>query len=178
MKYKVFNKNHETRGGTILPYKDSLNLKNYADIFARHGLAKVDARKWYPMSQLVDVFNEMADTSGMMDFVSLGMKMGENVPLPPELANMSFFDLVNGLEQTYNHNHRGSDIGYIRGEVVNNNHVIAHYRTPYPDDLLYGSMYGYARKFLPKGTKITVKYDERSKRMEQSGRETVIHVTW
>jgi len=178
MKYKVFSNNHETSGSTIMPYKDAINVDNFAGIFSRHGLGEIDPDAWYPMSKMVDIFNEMSEKSQMMDFVSLGMKMGEQLRLPPELANMSFLDLVRGLEDTYNYNNRGDDSGYIRGEIVSDNHVIIHYRCPYPDDLLYGSLYGYARRFLPNNAKFVVKYDEKAKRMEQGGRETVIHVTW
>ena len=180
MPYTVFSKDHETRGSVIIPYRDSINIANYDDIFIRNGLGNVDPDKWYPMQKLVDVFNELARAKSgvMMDFVSIGTKMGEDLQPPPELQDMTYLDLIRGLEQTYAYHNRGTDIGYIRGEVVSDNQVTVHYRCPFPDDLLYGSLWGCSKKFLPDGTHFVVKYDDRAKRMEDGGAETIIHVTW
>jgi hypothetical protein len=46
-----------------------------------------------------------------------------------------------------------------------------------PDDLEYGILYGFAKRFLA-GTQFTVWYDEDLPRMDQGGDQTVIHVKW
>ncbi len=179
-KYRVLSADHEISGGTIIQYRDSINVGQYEGIFTKHDLGKVDPQLFYPMQQLVDVFNDLVDRpDSMMNFVSIGMAMGENLRMPPELANMSFVDLMLGLETTYHYNNRGTDIGYMRGEQVSETHIRARYRAPFfPDDLLYGALYGYAKKFLPDGTKFVVQYDEDKPRTENGGDETIIHVKW
>lgn len=178
-RYSIFHDDHEIRGATIIPYRDSINSQNYLDIYTKHGLGTINPDAWYPMQNLVDVFNDIqASGNAVMDFVSIGMKMSENLPLPPEMANSSSIEMVRNVDQAYQYSNRGSDYGYIRGVITSERHVTVHYRVPYPDDLLYGSLYGYAKRFLPVGTSFTVAFDIKTIRMEQGGTETVIHVKW
>jgi hypothetical protein len=50
----------------------------------------------------------------------------------------------------------------------------------YPDDMSYGILYGYARRFLPPGTKFKVYYDPDVLPRDQGGSEnyTIIHISW
>ena len=56
--------------------------------------------------------------------------------------------------------HRNGDVGEERAEKLGDKHLRLIMKTPYPDDLAYGVVWGMARRFLPTGTHFTVKYDE------------------
>jgi hypothetical protein len=47
---------------------------------------------------------------------------------------------------------------------------------PYPDDLMYGMMYGFVRRLAPAGSGHIVAYDETITRKDQGGDYTVIHI--
>ncbi len=49
---------------------------------------------------------------------------------------------------------------------------------PYPDDLVYGVVFGFARRLLPPDVYFTVYYDAALPRRDEGGIETVIHVEW
>ena len=52
--------------------------------------------------------------------------------------------------------------------------------TTTPDDMSYGLLYAYARRFLPPGTQFTVYYDPDIPARDYGGdrEETIIHIEW
>ncbi|NDJ52064.1 MAG: hypothetical protein GYB68_03145, partial [Chloroflexi bacterium] len=50
--------------------------------------------------------------------------------------------------------------------------------TVYPDHMIYGYIYGIARRFLGRDHSFTVKYDPELRRQDAGGSATVIHLEW
>lgn len=44
--------------------------------------------------------------------------------------------------------------------------------------MIYGYIYGLARRTLPKNTQFKVSYDPDETRQENGGQNTIIHLTW
>jgi hypothetical protein len=81
--------------------------------------------------------------------------------------------------QYYQQLHRNGDPGEIRVETPADNHVVLTLLdVPYPDDLMYGLFYSYARRFAHKGMHFTVKYDDELPHKDGGGEYTVIHIAW
>jgi hypothetical protein len=128
----------------------------------------------------LDVFSDIASQPGSSsNLVSIGMKIADTAPVPPQIQELPFKEIMMGFNDgSYLANNRGSDIGGIEKQVVDDKHIIMIDKTPYPDDFVYGAYYAMARRFLPQRTQYTVKFDEHSPRRENGGDATRVHIMW
>jgi len=179
MRYTVFSPDHEILGALIISYRNSVNQQNYHDLYTQMGLDNVQPDQWYPFQRLLDVFNALAEREGaMMDFVSIALASVMGSPMPPIFEQMPFTQIMLAFNHSLEGVNRGTDYGYTRVTEVEPNHMRIDARYPAPDDLLYGGIYGYAKRFLPKGSKFTLRYDESTPRRVHGGDVPVIHLTW
>ena len=179
MHYTVFNPDHEVLGVLILSYRNSINQQNYHELYTQMGLDNVQPDQWYPFQRLLDVFNAIAERNdAMMDFVSIAMASAIGAPMPPEFDQMPFTQVMLAFNHSLEGVNRGSDYGYTHVIEVEPNHMRINARYPAPDDSLYGGVYCYAKRFLPKGSHFTLRYDETIPRREEGGDVTVMHLKW
>lgn len=177
--YQVFHKDHEVIGQVALEIQTAIGGENIYPIYERHGLTNVNPQAWYPMQNLLDVFNDFEARGGaMFDLVSVGMKTVENLVLPPEASSLPLLEMFQLSAQIYLLNSRGSNIGTIDCEALAPNHVKLTYIVPMPSDFMYGIVYAFGRRFSAPGTPITVYYDEDIPRREDGGTATIIHAQW
>lgn len=178
-KYTVFSPDHEVLGAAIITYRDSVNLDHYADFYVEAGLGDVQPDQWYPFQKVLDVLNAIAERGGeMMDFVSIGMAVGRNAPVPPEVSSLPFAQILQTMGKAVEQTNRGANRGYTIFEQVSPTHIKLNIRDSSPDDLLYGTIYGYAKRFLPDGYRFTVRFDPDSPRRELGGDSTILHIEW
>ncbi len=173
--------NLEISGHTTHALLESINRDNYLHILERHGLSDINEDSWYRLQDILNVLNNMNERGGaMMDFVSIGLAAATNSILPSEIQNLPLNEFLPAYAQRYQQQlHRNGDPGEIRVETRADNHVVLTLLdVPYPDDLMYGLFYGYARRFVRPGMPFTVRYDEKLPRRELGGKFTVIHITW
>lgn len=178
--YATFAPNVEVHGGYMLSFVECINKQDVAPSLERMGIAQIDPAVWYPQRLWVAIFNDMLTRlkgTAFPSFVAIGMKLAE-APFPPEIASATYPEFMSHLSEIYQGAHRGGDPGSYHSKVVSDHHVIVTARAPYPDDFVYGMIYGFARRFLPKGTSFTVKYDDATQRADEGGEYTVLHITW
>ncbi len=179
MRYTVFSPDHEVLGATIISYRNSVNEPNYREIYTQLGLDKVQPDQWYPFQKMLDVFNILGEREGsLMDFVSIALAAVVGSPMPPEFDTMPFVQIMQAFSHAITLVNRGTDYGYATVTEVEPNHLRIDARYPSPDDIMYGALYGYAKRFLPKGTSFTLRYDETIPRREHGGDVTVMHLRW
>ncbi len=178
--YVAFSKDAETVGQVHLSLLQAINLDHYQPFLKKYNLDDINPERWYPMQIVLDLLGEIAGSrGGMLDLVSIGMKIMENAILPPEVEALPFEQVVAMWDQFYLANNRGTDPGYIKPVQVTPKHYQMIHHIPYPDDYAYGGIYGGARRWLPVGTNFTVYYDEELPRRDKDDAETtVIHVQW
>jgi hypothetical protein len=175
MRYEPFSEDCEILGQVMLSLVMCVNAENIKPYLEKYNLTQIDPRKWYPARLMSAILSDMADAGGVMfDFVSIGMKLADLTPEPP---GDTFTEKILVWKEQDNKTSRGSDTGYSTTEMVGDKHLKIVNRRSSPDDLLYGYLYGFARRFL-KGTRFMVKYDESVPRRENGGDVTIIHVTW
>jgi hypothetical protein len=172
--------NLEIPGRVAHALLESINRDNYLHILERHGLSDINENSWYRLQGLLNVLNDMNEQGGaMMDFVSIGLAAATNSILPPELQDLPLDKFLPAYAQYYQQVNRKGDPGEIRVETRAHNHVVLTLLDiPFPDDLMYGLFYGYARRFARPGMHFTVKYDDEITRRGLGGEYTVIHITW
>ena len=173
----------EIAGFMTRVYVDNLQSFETLPIFEKYGLINLDPTSWYPTHRFMDAMNELAANGNLTsNFVAIGMEIGKSVPTPPELPNPTLGDIFQMWESMYYGVHRGhtyGEMGHIDVERMSPSHFKVTFTDLYPDDLSYGIMYAYARRFLPPGTPFKVYYDlERPTRDQDGADTTVIHVSW
>ncbi len=178
-KYNVFCEDHEVWGQSLLDISKAINMATYLPIFKKHGLEKLDPQTWYPLQKFLDVLNEIDESGGsMLDLVSIGMHIGSNFAIPPDMENLPYSELIKLTPQIYKMTHRGSNIGSFVVLEVNPKHFKVLLQVPDPDDLWYGIVYGFTRRCLKSaGQQFTIIYDENQPRRENGGEITTIHIT-
>ncbi|MBZ0308022.1 MAG: hypothetical protein K8I82_18285 [Anaerolineae bacterium] len=171
----------ETVGLLLSSWYDNLQGAEVRPIMQKHGLMDLEPLTWYPVKMLLDAMNELVERSNMTsNFVAIGMKIGETVPLPPEMQNPTLEDVVMIWDNLYQGLHRGADAGCIKVEKVSETYFKTIHSVVYPDDMSYGVLYAYGRRFLPPGTAFRVFYDPDVKPRDRGGdgEATYINIAW
>jgi hypothetical protein len=107
------------------------------------------------------------------------MAIIDNAVLPPEMETAPLVQKLMLLSALHDINHRGTgDPGRYIVEQVGEKHLKYTTNTPYPDDMIYGYIYGVAKRFLPRGTHFTVTYDPEVPRQHEGGTHTIFHLKW
>lgn len=181
-RYVSFDPNAEVVGRSILAFVQCTQSEEIAPYLEKYGLASVDPNAWYPVQTWLDVLSDIARQTAtldtMYDFVSIGMKLADVVPLPSEYTKVPFNEaLMASGGKGYQMNHRGN-VGEQTVTQIGDKHIQVRIRTPYPDDMFYGVYYGLARRFMPSGTNFTVAYDDSLPRRDQGGEVTVLNLVW
>jgi len=178
-KYQSFDPKAEVIGQSMLGFIQCLRKEEITPYLKKHSLTDIKPGEWYSQQTWLDVLSDLSEEKAggaMFDFVAIGMKVSELSNFPPEFSLMPFEDTMSHIDQAYQSFHRG-DAGDTFVEIVGTNHLTHNLRVPYPDDFMYGSVYGLARRYLA-GKHFTVYYDQDKPRREHGGDYTIIHVTW
>ena len=117
----------------------------------------------------------------MSSLVAIGIEVGLMTPMPADLAeeNPTLEDVLMRWNDMYQMLHRNADVGSIVVEKVGEKHIKTIHTVVYPDDMSYGVLYGYGRRFLPPGTFFKVYYDPDFPPRDRGGKDaTIIHIEW
>jgi hypothetical protein len=177
--YQSFDPNAEIVGTTVSGFTKSVLYEDLTGVLKRHNLDNIDPTQWYPVQNLLNVYNDMAvkgNTSSV--FVSLGMAAVQVSldHMPAAMKSLTLAQFLSNYDSVWQSRHRGGDVGYVRFEQVNDNHFVMTFKSPYPDDIFYGAFYAYARHFCPRNKRFSVSYDTNHPRRDRGGEETVIHI--
>ncbi|MEO1287468.1 MAG: hypothetical protein AAFV93_06840 [Chloroflexota bacterium] len=173
----------EVAGTTTLSFVDNISGDSISEFRSKHGLSNIDTNQWYPLQQVFDLFNDIAQELSTQAFVAMGMKIAEQSEFPPEMLGneLSLVQILEGWQAHYEANHRGGDLPPVETIKVADTHyqlVFAHNHA-YPYDLVYGLAYGFCKLLLPKGSQFMVAYDEQLSPMQKSETDNVIvNITW
>ncbi len=178
-KYELFHPDTEIIGQAILDFGEAVGNEQFQAFFDRHRLTDIQPDRWYPAQKWMDVLNDIDDTGkSMFDFVSIGIQQLQMAIMPPEFDTMPLIDILKSLEEAYQMNYRGTDIGGITAEIVDDKTVKMIIQSFEPDHLWYGNLHGLMRRFAPDGMEYTIAYDPDVPRREEGGDVTIIHVNW
>jgi len=150
--------NAEVFGGAFLSLINNVRAEELAPILQQHGVRSEDIHLdgWYSYQLLMDIYRSIEEDQENVseNFVSIGMKIMEQAPFPPELKTLE--EALASLEPTYNMGHRNhTERGWVT-EFVGERHAVITAENPYPDDLCYGLLWALVRRFAPKGSTFEV----------------------
>lgn len=114
-------------------------------ILQKHGLAHLDPAGWYPQQAWLDVLREV-DQGDMFDLVAIGKEVAGLVPLPGEVDSVESVIMMMGA--TYELNNRNCP-GTSNCVKVGSTRIDLTICDPYPRNMVYGVIWGFARRFAP-----------------------------
>ncbi len=170
----------ETIGVNIRAFFDNLRDYQTKPIMEKHGLSDVEPEAWFPLRRYLDALNDLAQAPGFSSsMVAIGMEIGRQTPVTPDLENPTLEQVLISWNDMYQMLHRNADVGSIIVERIGEKHYKTIQTVVYPDDMSYGVLYGYGRRFLPPGTQFKVYYDPEMPPRDRGGEgATVIHIEW
>jgi len=166
-------------GQTVRALFENTQQNSVRPYLEQHNLLDADANKWYPLQAVLDILSDLSEQGdAMFNFVAIGMAAADLSPLTPQAKAMALEQFLLAYPTIYQQRHRDGDPGRVQAEKVADNHIVMRLETPYPDDIMYGLLYGFARRFMPAGKMVRVTYDDDAPRREQGGPATILHVVW
>lgn len=170
----------EVIGSAMLSIINNVQGYEIRPILDQHNLTDIDSDTWYPAQKWLDVMNDLAKKpSATTNDVAIGMKIAENVVLPPQLKSATLAQILQSWDTIYQKQHRGKNIGYKEVQKIDDTSYRVILADLYPDDLSYGVAYGFCRRFLPNGSHFTVKYENIHNRRDKGGADTtVLLINW
>lgn len=148
-------------------------------VLEKHSLANVDPNAWYPQQKFLDFFADIAQQktlNTMFDLINIGMKIPENILLPPEMQSIPA--IMQAMDMTYQMNHRNGDVGHWHCNIIDERTIEMTAEKPYPDDFDYGAMYSFARRLAPPDGNVKIVRDESKPIRKNGGRSTTYLITW
>jgi len=170
--------NLEIDGHSASALLRSMLSDQYIDLLQSHSLDQIDEEGWYVMQDILNVLSDLADRGSMMELVSIGMAAADASILPPEVSTMNAPDFLLLYHKIFPTRWRNADPGRVGVHIIDEKHVDIDNYTTLPDDLFYGLMYGFVRRFNQSGIPFTVRYDDNHPRKSKGGAYTRLNVVW
>ncbi len=158
----------------------SVMSAEYLPLIKKYGYHDLNPAGWYPLQVFLDFLSELFKMPNQtLNLVAIGMSIAETALMPPELKNPTFAEMVEGWNAHYQANFRNGDVGRKTTIKLGDQHYkVINEGTKMPDDMEYGVLYGFARRFLPPDTQFEIWFDEDVSNMDNGGQQTVLHVSW
>lgn len=175
-----YDPNAEVIGQVMYAYIDNLRADVILPLLEKNNLVNIQPDQWYKVKPWLDVIDELSTKPNFMqDMIAVGLKVAQYAVMPPEMANVTLGQMLEGWDVHFHANHRSGEIGHILTEKVNDKFYKTIHRHIYPDDLNYGLAYGFAHTMLPKGTPFKVWYEDIQHRLgNDNADQTVICIQW
>src|SRR5688572_26603129 len=137
-------------GMYLSAYISNLQSMETRPVVEKYGLMNLDPQGWYPTHKWLDALNELSDQPNLSpNTLAIGMEIGKLVPVPSDMENPTLEQMLMGLDFAYQSAHRNGDVGKFVCEMLGEKHYRIACTDLYPDDLTYGLLYSFARRFLP-----------------------------
>lgn len=146
-------------GRLVLAFTQNINQHDIEPVLKQYHLEPVDADAWYPQQQLLNVFRDIHEgkTNVTDNLVAIGMKGSETAAYPPEINSIA--TALQALPMIHELNHR--NIPNVGSEyevtILGDHHILIANHSPYPNDTLYGFIWGIIKHFKSATTNFTVK---------------------
>jgi hypothetical protein len=154
-RFTSFDPNCEVGGFIIVAYLQSMWAEDIVPLIKQHNLENVDPQGWYPQQKWLNFLTEVYKMpDGPSRMVSVGMKVGQVMPFPPEIT--SFEQVMEGMHMSMEMSHRNGEWGWVKCETLKPKHVRMTNYSPYSDESVYGAYWAFAQRFLPPRADFTV----------------------
>ncbi len=148
--YRASGPEAEYIGALLMSLSQNLRAETIRPVLKKHGLQDFDPMTYYPQQKILDVLQEIEQNFTFEELVAIGIKSTEVMPLPPEVTSLEV--AIMGLDLYYKSLCRNTppEEG-ITVEWLGPRHARTINNQPTPPFIVYGNIYGVARRFRSKG---------------------------
>ena len=180
--YQAFDPDVEVHGQTILRVVDDA-LARFSDEYremarealAANGVEDPDPTEWYPQQAWLDSFEVIATELEPHILDRLGEQIPDIADWPAGFAGVE--EALRSIDEAYQINHRGGEIGYYRVERIDDKTADVQCRNPYPCPIDRGIIRAVARENAPVESFVFV--DERGMECRRDGADQCTYtVSW
>ncbi|MDX2161151.1 MAG: hypothetical protein SF162_07500 [bacterium] len=170
-KYVASMPNAEIIGTALKPYDTALQRYQFEAVLETYGLTQIDPDVWYPQQLTLDIQKAIkALPDGSTALISVGMKIIEHAIFPPmESVSQAVQAFAASYPMNFR-NHAPTDV--VKAELVTDHHIRVINCSPHSDEMIYGYVYGMARRFCPPNFSFKVRFHDMAA-VDQDG-DTVI----
>lgn len=181
-RYEAFDPTVEVHGQTILTVVEdalarfSSEYQQLArDALAAGGIDEPAPDEWYPQQVWLDTFEALAEAMEPHILDRLGEQIPDVVHWPDDVSGVE--EGLQAIDEAYQLNHRGGDIGSYRFEVIDDRTGTVTCRNPYPCPFDRGLVRAVTRRHAPVEAFVFV--EERGNRCRRDGDEQCSYtVSW
>jgi len=141
----------EISGNLVLAFTQSIKREEIQPILELYNLEPTDPDAWYPQQDLLNVFRDIQSGKSNVteNLVAIGIKGAETATYPPEINSIE--TALGALPIIHELNHRNiPNIAHeYKVKVVGDHHIQVTNSSPYPNDTLYGFIWGIVKQFKP-----------------------------
>ncbi len=142
-----------------------------------HGLDYLEPDEWYEVDKFIEVFAEWHHLPAFTtNYVSVGMALIYHMEALDELDAVDPLQKLLLLGDLHVAQHRAGEVGRYKVTQLTERHIVYEENMVWPDDLIYGYIYGATQHILRDQTSFVVTYDEKHQRQEYGGQSTLIHL--
>ncbi|MBK8022785.1 MAG: hypothetical protein IPK19_15460 [Chloroflexi bacterium] len=171
--------NAEVSGVAMSAIFNHARREEVLDSLQRFGLEYLEPDQWYPVDQFINMFAEWFQSPAVStNLISVGMAMIYHMELPEIAEKESSIDKLLLLGDLHSLYHRNGDVGGYSVEMVSPNTIRFTENIIWPDDMIYGYLYGAAQHFFGRGVHFVLRYADDHVRQEMGGETTVFELTW
>ncbi|WP_248897404.1 hypothetical protein [Haloplanus halobius] len=180
--YEAFDDGVEVHGRTIITVVDDA-LARFSeayretayDALADHGIEDPSPDEWYPQQAWLDTFADLAAELEPHILDRVGEQIPDAAAWPTDVSSVEAG--LQSIDDAYQRNHRGGDIGFYRFEAVADRSGRVTCRNPYPCPFDRGLIRATARRYAPVESFVFV--EERGDRCRRDGDDTCVYrVSW
>jgi hypothetical protein len=175
--FRAFSSNVFVNGQTVLSVVKGMGAfaRSGSDILARHGINAPEAAGWYPQQAWLDAFEEISKSIGPKTLAQIGLSIPSNAKFPPGIDSVE--KALASLDVAYHMNHRGGEIGRYAYTKTGERNGTMECRNPYPCAFDGGLVEAVVKRFMPAGSRPSVKHDSSACRSKQ-GDSCVFLISW
>lgn len=133
VEFEAFEDGAEVNGQTVAAFIQGVPAgfeERAIEILAEHGIEDPEPGEWYSQQAWLDATEAIDSRMGEATLNRIGERIPETADWPSGVGLVvAGLDLIN---EAYNMNHRGGEIGYYDAEQVDEQTVHVHCKNPYP----------------------------------------------
>lgn len=174
-----FSPNAEVFGAGMSALFNHYRREDVIDSLTRHGLDYFEPDGWYPVDRFINLLAEWSKMAGSITtLVSVGMAMTYHIELPDDIALLSGLEKIMLLGDMHVQQHRSGDVGAYTVERTDENKIRFTENMIWPDDMIYGYIYGTAKRYLDHNLYFSLHYVNNDNRQDMGGSQTVFDLIW
>lgn len=181
VQFEAFDSDVEVHGQTILLVVDEALIRfskayqeRAREALAESGIENPKADEWYPQQAWLDTFRVIADELEPHLLDRLGEQIPSVVDWPERISGVP--EGLQSIDEAYQLNHRGGDIGYYRFEPKNDQSGEVICRNPYPCLFDRGLIRAVAQEYAPVESFVFV--EEARKQCRRDGDDTCTYTVY